>query len=96
MYTEEFLKKVKSFGVLQYSADRMISVLAPADPDQFKKDFSDPESVVYIMYQAGFNSGQYMLDVQQYKQAEIETDIRRFEYEQLKERLALRKQLFNV
>lgn len=96
MYSEEFLKKVKSFGVLQYSADRIISVLSPENPDQFKKDFADPESVVYIMYQAGFNSGQYMLDVQTYKQQEIDTEIKRIEFEERKAFLALRKKLFNI
>lgn len=96
LYTEDFLKKVKTFGALQYSVERIISVLTPEDPEQFKTDFNNPESVVYIMYQAGFNSGQYLLDAQQFKQAEIDTDIKRIEYEQLKQRLALRKKLFNI
>ena len=95
-YTEDFLKKVKTFGALQYSVDRVISVLTPQNPEQFKQDFNNPESVVYVMYQAGFNSGQYLLDAQQFKAAEIETETKKIEFEQLKARLALRKTLFGV
>ena len=95
-YTEEILKKVKSFGALQYPVERIISILNPENPEQFKKDFADPDSPLFVMYQAGFNAGQYRLDVENFQLAEIETKKQRIELQQLEKVQALRQELFGI
>jgi hypothetical protein len=96
MYTEEFLKRIKAFGVLQYNIDRIISITNFEYPEQLKADLKDPESIVCTMYEAGFNSGQYRLDAEAFKLAEIETQKAKKEFEDYDESIKLRKKLFGV
>lgn len=96
MYNEEFLKKIKAFGVLQYDVDRIISILNPEYPEQLKHDLKDPESVVHTMYQAGFNAGQYRLDAEAFKMAEIKTQKSKQEFEQNTKYLKMRNELFGI
>jgi len=95
-YDEEILKKVKSFGVLQYDLEKIISILQPSNIRQFSDDFKNPESPVFIMYQAGFSAGQYRLDAQHFKMAETENELKKIEYGEIKKRLELRKTLFGI
>jgi len=96
MYNEELLKKIKSFGVLQYDVHRIISILDPEYPEQLKADLKDPESVVHTVYQSGFNAGQYRIDAEAFKLAEIETQTAKREFEQKTDYLNLRKNLFGI
>lgn len=95
-YSEEFLKKIKTFGVLQYDIDRIISITNYDYPEQLKADLKDPESIVSAVYQAGFNSGQYRLDAEAFKLAEIETQKAKKEFEDYSRSIELRKKLFGV
>ena len=95
-YSEEFLKKIKSFGALQYDVERIIAILQPENKEEFRKEFTDPESIVFAMYQTGFNAGQYRIDAEQFKLSELETEQKKIEFKELQERITLRKQLFGV
>jgi len=95
-YTEDILKRVKAFGLVQYTAEKIVSIIAPDDPDQFIADLKDPDSVLCIMYQSGLNSGQFRLDVEQFKLAEIEAQTAKLEYDEEMAAITLRKELFGV
>ncbi len=62
MYSPEFLDKVRSFGILGYSADRIIYLIDPEDPNQFKTDLLDQNSPVYLAYHKGKTTGEYSMD----------------------------------
>lgn len=62
MYTPEFLDKVRAFGILGYSVDKIIDLVEPEDEEQFRGDFSDPDSSVYKAYRKGKTTGEYNLD----------------------------------
>ena len=66
-YTEEILRKIKNFGYLQYSIDRIISILNPESPAQFTIDLKDDSHPACVMYQAGLNTGKYNLDAQEFE-----------------------------
>lgn len=95
-YSEDILKRVKAFGLVQYTVEKIVSIMAPENADQFVADLRDPESVLCIMYQSGLNSGQFRLDVEQFKQSEIETQTAKLEYEQEVASINLRKELFGI
>lgn len=61
-YTEEFLSKVSSFGVLGYSVEKIIDLTEPEDSEQFRIDFYTPNSVVHKAYRKGKTTGEYNLD----------------------------------
>ncbi len=61
-YTEDFLSKVSSFGILGYSVEKIIDLTEPENADRFRLDFSTPGSVVYKAYRKGKTTGEYNLD----------------------------------
>ena len=61
-YDEIFLDKVKSFGILGYSLDKIIDLVEPENVDQFRDDFNNPKSSVYIAYRKGKTTGEYNVD----------------------------------
>ena len=62
-YTEEILRKIKNFGYLQYSIDRIISILNPESPAQFTIDLKDDSHPACVMYQAGLNGSFWLTSV---------------------------------
>lgn len=66
-YPEEILRQVKQFGFLQYGIDKILTILNPEDHEGFTNDITDDETSLCIMYQSGLNSGQYNLDVVEFK-----------------------------
>jgi hypothetical protein len=68
-YSKEFLQKIKSFGLLGWDLEKILSVLSlqPHERAQFLADFADEDSVVFAMYQTGLNTGQFNLAAAEYK-----------------------------
>lgn len=62
MYSQTFLEKVRSFGILGYSVDKIIDLCEPENEEQFRNDFTDPKSEVYKAYRKGKTTGEYNLD----------------------------------
>lgn len=61
-YDGTFLTKISSFGILGYSAEKIIYLVDPDDPEQFKKDIETPGSEVYKAYHKGAATGKYSMD----------------------------------
>jgi hypothetical protein len=61
-YSEDFLSKVSSFGILGYSVEKIIDLTDPDDVDLFRIDFNTPGSVIYKAYRKGKTTGEYNLD----------------------------------
>lgn len=95
-YSDELLKRIKSFGALQYPVERIMSILGDDAPATLADDLKNPESPVCVIYHAGFNAGRYRLDAEQFKLAEIETKKAKMEHDDKEALLSLRKQLFGV
>jgi hypothetical protein len=62
IYEESFLEKVRSFGILGYSVDKIIDLAEPDNIEQFISDFDNPESEVYRAYRKGKTTGDYNMD----------------------------------
>lgn len=58
-YTEDFFKKIKSFGALSYTVEKIISILNPENPDELRSDFKNPKSLLAITYKQGLDIGRY-------------------------------------
>ena len=61
-YSDDFLSNVSSFGILGYSVEKIIDLTDPENAEQFRIDFSTPESAVYKAYRRGKTTGEYNLD----------------------------------
>lgn len=61
-YPDTLLDKVRSFGILGYSVDKIIDLVDPENPDLFRDDFVNPKSVVYQAYRKGKTTGEYNMD----------------------------------
>ena len=61
-YADDFLSKISSFGILGYSVEKIIDLVEPDDPEQFRTDFSTPGSSVHKAYRKGRTTGEYSLD----------------------------------
>lgn len=55
-YSNEILKKVWHFGVLQYNVADVVSAINPDNPTQFEEDLEFEESVLCIMYKSGLGN----------------------------------------
>jgi hypothetical protein len=62
MYSDDFLDKVTSFGILGYSVEKIIDLTEPDHPDRFRIDFITPGSAVCRAYRKGKTTGEYSLD----------------------------------
>lgn len=61
-YDVTFLAKISSFGILGYSADKIIFLVDPENPEQFRKDIETPGTEVYKAYYKGKTTGEYSMD----------------------------------
>lgn len=62
IYTDGFLDKVRSFGILGYSVDKIIDLVEPDDVEQFRDDFATPNSMIFKAFRKGKTTGEYNLD----------------------------------
>ena len=70
MYDEEFLKKIKFFGLLKYDSTKVFSLVEfEVDLIHFKKDFFDENSEVYKHYENGRNSADFAFDKKLFDEA---------------------------
>lgn len=71
-YTPEILQKVKTFGALGLSSQRIALLLglSPKDTQAFIIEFNDTTSLVYKTYEQGVAIGEYNQDAALMKQAE--------------------------
>ncbi|MCT4602476.1 MAG: hypothetical protein N4A59_06205 [Marinifilum sp.] len=84
-FTEEILRKVKNFGYLQYSIERIISILNPEEPGFFEICIKDPEHPLGVMYQSGLNTGKYNLDAQEFELKRVQIDSEKIELKRKKD-----------
>lgn len=89
IYSDSFLEKVRAFGILGYSVDKIIDLTEPADPSQFRADFSDPESIIYKSFRKGKTTGEYNLDKELFDLSTKSHDVKTNEL--LKSRLQVNK-----
>ena len=68
-YTNDFLSKVSSFGILGYSVEKIIALAEPENEEQFRTDFSTPGSEIYKAYRKGKTTGEYNLDKKLFDEA---------------------------
>lgn len=61
-YSDEFLKKVSSLGMLGYSMSKIINVLDVEDEAQFELDFNDKKHPVHRAYQKGKDKADFQID----------------------------------
>lgn len=59
---ELLLEKVRSFGILGYSVDKIIDLISPENVAQFKVDFETENTPIWNAYHKGLRTGQYNLD----------------------------------
>ena len=89
MYTQSFLEKVRSFGILGYSVDKIIDLCEPENEEQFRSDFTDPQSEVYKAYRKGKTTGEYNLDKVLFDESTKQKDLKSNEL--LKDRMQRNK-----
>jgi len=75
MYSESFLEKVRSFGILGYSVEKIIDLVEPDNIEQFITDFENSESEVYRAYRKGKTTGDYNLDKELFDKSTKEHDL---------------------
>lgn len=68
-YTDEFLNKIVSVGLLNYPLSKIINVLDIEDEIQFSTDFDNPDSPVSKAYQKGIDKSDYQIDSKLYELA---------------------------
>lgn len=88
-YTESFLDKVRSFGILGYSVDKIIDLVEPDNPEKFRDDFSDLNSEIYKAYRKGKTTGEYNMDKELFDASTKKHDVKA--NEALKDRLQRNK-----
>jgi len=88
-YPNSFLEKIRSFGILGYSVDKIIDLVEPEDADQFRTDFITENSDVYKYYRKGKTSGEYNLDKELFDLSTKSHDVKA--NETLKDRLQRNK-----
>ncbi|MDR1544431.1 MAG: hypothetical protein LBS50_08520 [Prevotellaceae bacterium] len=69
MYSEQFLDKVRSFGVLGYSCEKIIDLVEPDNIVQFRVDFHTETSEVFRAYRKGRTTGEYNADKELFDQS---------------------------
>jgi hypothetical protein len=71
-YGENFLNRIKSFGLLRYTLDRILILISEdknIDIEKFKEDFSNKEHPVFLNYHSGFKSADYAIEISLFNRA---------------------------
>lgn len=102
-FTEKQLREIKNFGVLQYDIEKVLLLIQPENPDQFRNELKDINTEIGKAYAEGFLSGKYSLDAQQFevskavsRKIKAEADKLEMENEKEKKYLDLKKELLNL
>lgn len=95
-YTEEILKKVKVFGALQYTPEKMATILQIEEKERFFNDLLDEDSILFAVYQSGLQSGQYSQDIQLFRESEVQIKLSQLEYDQVNMESKVYKELFGL
>lgn len=74
-YSDDFLSKVSSFGILGYSVEKIIDLTDPDDVNRFRIDFNTQGSVIYKAYRKGKTTGEYNLDKNLFDKATKSHDV---------------------
>jgi hypothetical protein len=88
-YTNEFLEQVTSFGILGYSAEKIIALINPDNPERFLLDFDTPGYPVHKAFMKGKTTGEYTLDKNLFDMAKASnidanrTVVERFNYQKV-------------
>lgn len=82
-YTAEILAKVRSMGTLNYHAERIIKLIEPDDPDQFRRDFYNKSSIIFKEYEKGVIYAEYQIDKKLFELAK-EGDVKALEIFELR------------
>jgi len=79
-YTDDFLKKMRSFGALSYKLKKIINILELNDDEaaELKKDFEDESNELYIAYNKGKDQADYAIDMKLFQMAK-EGDLKALE-----------------
>jgi hypothetical protein len=72
LYDQSVLIKIRNYGALKYTKERIASILGlnAKDREQFYIDFEDPESEIREMWGQGVAIGDYNIDAELAKAAE--------------------------
>jgi hypothetical protein len=82
----EFLKKVMQLGTLGYPLSKCINVLEDGfDVEQFKKDFYDETSEIFLSYQKGADKADFLIDNKLFEKARA-GDLKALEKYELRKR----------
>ena len=95
-YSEDTLKKIKTFGALQYTPEQIMVILRITNQEQFLTDLENPETLLSSMYQSGLLSGKYNQDIQLFQISEIEIKMKKEELAQIETEAQLYKELFSL
>ena len=68
-WSDDILDKVRSFGILGYSVDKIIDLVSPPDVYAFRNDFADVNSSLHKAYRKGRTRGSYNLDKELFEQS---------------------------
>jgi hypothetical protein len=79
-YTDDFIKKIRSFGALGYKLKKITNILEldPEDQDELKNEFEKPGSEVNIAYTKGRDQADYAIDMKLFQMAK-EGDLKALE-----------------
>ena len=71
-YDDSILRKVRTFGALQYSPERICTLLGllGSEAEAFKADIASEDTALYLSYRQGIAQGEYNVDAALIKSAE--------------------------
>lgn len=73
--TDELLKQIRTFGLLDYSIEKIIHLLEYTNPDEMRREFEREESPLYKAYHKGKATGGYNLDKSLFDMATRDKDL---------------------
>jgi len=79
-YTDDFIKKIRSFGALGYKLKKIANILEldSEDQDELKNEFEKPGSEIHIAYTKGRDQADYAIDMKLFQMAK-EGDLKALE-----------------
>lgn len=60
--SDEDLKKITRFGILEYKIDKIINILEIENTKELEKEFNNKNSEVYKAYKKGLDKADFMID----------------------------------
>lgn len=69
-YTPEFLKNIADCGSLGFECEKIIIAFKVENPEEFRRDFYDENSIIFKEYQRGILRAEFAISKAIYKKAE--------------------------